>query len=190
MGTSEKKIEVIISTQNSQKVSRTREVFQTLNPGIEVLIQTSTTASGVSETPWDEETLVGAMNRIKSIQDFSTSYLVALESGLTARHGKVFEEALCVISYKGEAHIGVSSLIEVPQSVTDLMRTKEMPHYKVMPFIRNKLGITENNSDTWGTYSGELIKREVSFSEAVRNAAIPFFAKDKSLYKIGAILSE
>jgi len=56
-----------------------------------------------------------------------------------------------------------------------------MEHSEVMTLIEEEYGKLPN--DTWGTYSGGLILREVSLEEALRNAVIQIVAPEQSFYR-------
>lgn len=57
----------------------------------------------------------------------------------------------------------------------------KMEHCDMMTIIEKEFGKLPN--DTWGTYSGGAILREISLEEALRNALIQIAAPDNSFYK-------
>ena len=63
------------------------------------------------------------------------------------------------------------------------MKKFEKEHYVVMGEIDKELGF-QVHDDTWGRYSKNLIARDISLSEALRNALIQFYAAEDSLYKL------
>ena len=137
--------------------------------------------SGVSPTPIDEESYLGAFNRAMSLynQNQNTKNMgdlfVGLESGLVDRYGKRFEECWCVIidKHKNE-YIGISSEYALPNTVKTQLN-KGIKHVDIL----NNIGLTLNipPKNTWGIYSNNMINREISFFEAYRNALSSFFTK-------------
>ena len=57
----------------------------------------------------------------------------------------------------------------------------KMEHSDVMTVIEEEYGKLPN--DTWGTYSGGAISREVSLEESLRNVFIQITAPENSFYK-------
>lgn len=55
-----------------------------------------------------------------------------------------------------------------------------MEHCDVMTIIEKEFGNLPN--DTWSTYSGGVIIREISLEEAIRNSLIQIVSPDKSFY--------
>lgn len=178
-----KKIEAIVATCNPLKVSCTKATFCELYPATSISVESVNVESRVPETPLNEETFQGVMNRLNSIRDDSDKYFVAIESGLVTRYEKVFEETICAVSHLEDVHIGISSALEVPQLILDHMKDKDIPHYKLMPLIRKKLKIEEANADTWGTYTGGRVSREAALREAIRNALLPLIETENLYHK-------
>ena len=140
--------------------------------------------SGVPETPWDKETHDGARNRAlatkQSIDD--ADYCIGLESGLIERYGTVYEEAwCCIITKVGNEFFGFSSGLKVPDYILKKMGELQLPHNETMTILEKEHNLPD--ADTWGTYSGNKILREISLEESLRNALIQVFATDKSFYK-------
>lgn len=139
--------------------------------------------SGVPETPYDKETFDGARNRAIDSRDnvSGADYYIGLESGLIERYGHIFEEAWCVVLVGNKEYYGYSSGLKVPDFILEKMEQLGKPHSEVMGLIEEEF--TKTPSDTWGTYSGGLIAREVSLEEAVRNALLQLVETEDSLYQ-------
>jgi non-canonical (house-cleaning) NTP pyrophosphatase len=58
-------MKVYVATKNEAKVNIVKEVISSLINNEEIEIIACEAKSDVSETPWDEETLNGAINRAK-----------------------------------------------------------------------------------------------------------------------------
>jgi non-canonical (house-cleaning) NTP pyrophosphatase len=140
--------------------------------------------SGVPDTPWDDEMLEGARNRANDAKvHMRGDYFVGLESGLVERYGSVYEETWsCVVDKHGNEYVGFSSGLRVPQGIVDEMVASGMTHGQVMRRLEIEHGLED--SDTWGSYTGRLIIREISLVEALRNSLVQAFAPDDSLYTL------
>lgn len=138
--------------------------------------------SGVPETPWEKETYDGAHNRaIDCLENMEVDFSIGLESGLIERYGHVFEEAwCCVVTRDKREYLGYSSGLRLPESIIHHMRKNDMQHYEVMQLIEKKYRLSED--DTWGNYSGNLVSRDMSLEEAIRNALIQMIKDEKSFY--------
>jgi inosine/xanthosine triphosphatase len=141
--------------------------------------------SGVPNTPYDNQTFEGAKNRALDSKNCGgeADFYIGLESGLVNRYGHMFEEAwACVIDANRQEYYGYSSGLKVPQYVIDKMAELKMEHCDAMHILEQ-----ENNnlrdSDTWHSYSGGIIAREISLEEAVRNVLIQVFAPEESFYR-------
>lgn len=141
-------------------------------------------SSGVSATPYDKETFDGARNRAIDTQEhMPADFYVGIESGLVERYSHIYEEAWTVIiSKSGDEFYGYSSGLKVPDSIIKEMDALKKPHYEVMEMLEKEMNITGPN-DTWGTYSGGVILRDVSIEESLRNALIQIVAPEHSLYR-------
>ena len=140
--------------------------------------------SGVPETPYDKETFDGSRNRAMNARKKfpEADWYIGLESGLIERYGHMYEEAWAtIIDREGKEYYGYSSGLKVPDYILKKMKDMNMQHCDVMEVIEKEFGKLPN--DTWGTYSGELILREVSLEESLRNALIQITAPETSFYK-------
>jgi non-canonical (house-cleaning) NTP pyrophosphatase len=175
----------ILGSKSERKIAIAEKVIRELFKDDEIIVEGVAAQSGVSETPFDKETFDGARNRSlgakEKVQD--ADYYIGLESGLVERYGHIYEEAWTVIiTKKGEEYCGYSSGLKVPDSIIKKMDEMKKPHYEVMSIIEAEID-AKTDSDTWGTYSGGLITREVSLEESLRNVLIQIVAPDQSFFK-------
>jgi non-canonical (house-cleaning) NTP pyrophosphatase len=140
--------------------------------------------SGVSETPHDHDTLIGARNRARACRrQHEAAFCIGLESGLIERYGQWFEEAWAVALSPGNHEaLGYSSGLRVPDLVLHRMRHTGKPHAAVMGDVEREHGLPA--SDTWGNYSGGRIPRQISLEEALRNALVQLLPPPASLYAL------
>jgi non-canonical (house-cleaning) NTP pyrophosphatase len=172
---------IAIGTKSQRKISVIEKVLKEFVPQ-EFQIETFAADSGVGSTPWDQETKDGALNRALNTQKhIQADYYLGLESGLVERYGEVFEEAwACVIS-DDKKYFGYSSGLKVPQYIMSRMQHDKKEHWQVMDDLNQEKGV-DDDGDTWGSYSQNMIIRDISLSEAVRNALVQIFAPQESYY--------
>lgn len=175
----------LIGSQSKRKIKTVKKVIRLFFDNQNVIIKGYSAKSQVPDTPYDIQTYQGAYNRAldckKNVPDFD--YYIGLESGLVERYGHIYEEAWAVvITSKDEEYFGYSSGLKVPDYILKRMDDEKMDHSNIMTIIEHELGNLPN--DTWGTYSGGKIIREVSLEEALRNSFIQILDIKKSLYKI------
>lgn len=174
-------MQFVIGTANSDKVKATQVVLDALLQ--DAVVKGVEVSSGVSESPWNEETKQGAFNRADKLLTLfpTTDYTIGLEAGLSERFDDVFEEVWCCLKSKTKTVYGYSSGLKVPDYITSRMKQEKLKHYEVMRLLRKELG-QPNDRDTWGNYSHKMLVRSVGFEEALRNALVQIFAPSDSLY--------
>ena len=132
-------------------------------------------------TPWDEQTLIEACERAKSIKSIQGDLWVGLKSGLAHRYGDIYEEAwVCILDQNDKEFLGYSNGLKVPNRLLDKMKQSNIGHSDALDLLAGDNGA--DAKETWGTYSGGNILREVSLEEALRNALIQAFPSSVSLY--------
>lgn len=177
-------MKIVIGTTNKRKISVLEKVLNQLLPHEVIEVVSYNADSQVSTTPWDTETLAGAQNRAQDCKKhiLDGEYFVGLESGLVERYGSVYEEAWCVVlTQDGKEYMSYSSGLRVPDHILTRMKTDEKMHWEVINILNKEQGISDQ-SDTWGTYTGKSLVRDISFEEAIRNAFIQIIKSDTSLF--------
>ena len=179
---------IAIGSNADYKRNAVEKVFGELMEG-SFNIHTVDVESGVPQTPWDNDTFNGSRNRCDATALIypDAKYVVGLESGLVLRYGCVYEETWCHIRNNLSVYgRGVSSGLRLPDYISNEMKTFNETHDVVMEKIRKRLrdkskSKTHDTKDTWSTYSGGLISRQVSLQEAVRNALIELLYEETQL---------
>lgn len=174
----------VIGSASRRKIEVAEKVIRQLFDKEEVVVEGYASASQVSDTPYDKQAYDGARNRATDAKVHITDgqFFIGLESGLIERYGHIFEEAWAVvITQDGKEFYGYSSGLKVPDYILKKMGELKMEHSDVMTIVEEEFGKLPN--DTWGTYSGGMIIREVSLEEAIRNALIQVVAPEGSFYK-------
>jgi len=176
-------MQIIIGTLDERKIKSLKKIITEIIREKSMTVRGYKAASGVPETPWNEQTYFGARNRaIACQQEYPPAeYSIGLENGLVERYGHVFEETwCCIINQDRKECYGYSSGLPVPTSILKRMTNEKLEHNQVMKLIQqNKNAV----NDTWGTYSGNMILREISLEEAIRNAFVQLFPNEGSLYQ-------
>jgi inosine/xanthosine triphosphatase len=174
--------EIVLGSASDRKMAMAHKAARELLG--EVLVKGYPASSGVPETPYDKETFDGARNRARDARTHhpDADLCIGLESGLIERYGHIFEEAwAAVLARDGKEYFGYSSGLKVPDFILRRMDEQKKPHSEIMTIIEEEFGKLPN--DTWGTYSGGIIAREVSLEEALRNALIQVAAPETSFFK-------
>ena len=173
----------VIGSSSDRKIKIAEKIIKQLFADKDVSIQSYGAKSLMPDTPWDKQTFDGAKNRAldSKSRHSDANYYIGLESGLIERYGHIYEEAWAVIITEDKEYYGYSSGLKVPDFILKKMDELKMEHSDVMTIIEEEYGKLPN--DTWGTYSGGTILREVSLEEALRNAFIQITCPDTGFYK-------
>jgi len=176
-------MKIVIGSTSERKIKTAEKIIRQLLTDEKLQFSSYPAQSGVPDTPYDRETFTGAFNRAQDSQANrpGADLYIGLESGLVERYGHIYEEAWAVIITKDDQHhYGYSSGLKVPDYIIKKMDELKLPHGEVMAILEEELKKTPN--DTWGIYSGEMILREVSLEESLRNALIQIAAPPTSFY--------
>ncbi|MEI6843223.1 MAG: DUF84 family protein [bacterium] len=174
----------VIGSSSDRKVKIAEKIIRQFFNDQDNIIESYGAKSQMPDTPFDKQTFDGARNRATDSKSHKTdaNYYIGLESGLIERYGHIYEEAWAVVlCYGGKEYSGYSSGLKVPDFILKKMDDLKMEHSDVMTIIEEEYGKLPN--DTWGTYSGGTISREVSLEEALRNVFIQITAPENSFYK-------
>ncbi len=174
-------MKILVGSTSGRKIKVVEKVFTTFVKG-DFQVSGHNAVSGVPETPYNKETFEGSRNRARDCEaSHEADYFVGLESGLTERYGQLYEEAWAtVITKEGKEFFGYSSGLKIPDLVVRRMKESKLEHCEVMTLIEEEFGKLPN--DTWGTYSGGSLSREVSLEEALRNALMQIMPGEGALY--------
>jgi len=180
-------MKIVIGTENKRKIAAGERVvaaFAVAHGGV----VGCRAASGVADTPFDVATKQGAVNRARHALEWcvDAEVSVGIESGLVERYGDLYEEVWVAMVYRGEVYTAYSSGVKLPKRVTKGLSADVRNHPEVMNALRERYGMEvdpELGVDTWGDYTGFLIKRDVGLEEAVRNVLVQVFPTPKSLYR-------
>jgi inosine/xanthosine triphosphatase len=174
----------IIGSLSERKINIAKEVIKELFNNEKIEVFGYPAISRVPDTPYGKQTFNGAKNRaldsMKHVE--GADYYIGLESGLIERYGHIYEEAWAAIFDKNRKEFfGYSSGLKVPDYILRKMDELKLEHCDVMTILEKEHGNLPN--DTWGTYSGGIIMREISLKESLRNAFIQIISDENSFYK-------
>jgi len=99
-----------VATNNLRKIEITKTVLTEMHSQIEVVPCEAN--SEVSDTPWDDDTVIGAINRAKNALNLNPNadLGVGIETGLREKLGKIFEETwCCMVDREGNEFVGFAS---------------------------------------------------------------------------------
>lgn len=174
----------VVGSLSKRKIDIAEKIIKQFFTNEKISIKSFGAKSQMPDTPWDKQTFDGARNRALDSKNnlAERDYYIGLESGLVKRYGHIYEEAWAVvISSNGQEYNGYSSGLKVPDFILKKMDRLKMEHSDVMTIIEKEYGKLSN--DTWGTYSGGVIQREISLEEALRNSLIQITCPDTGFYK-------
>lgn len=175
-------MKVIVGSTSKRKIDVVKKVFDQYFSDENLEIISHDSVSGVPNTPYDEQTYIGAKNRASDArQAQSANYYVGLETGMVTRYGILFDEAwACVISKDGNEYFGYSSGLRVPNFILKRMKELTMEHSDAMTIIEKELGDLPNDNSS--TYTGGILLRAMSLEEALRNALVQTLPHKTNLY--------
>lgn len=176
-------MKIVVGSASQRKQKTAEKIIRQLLTNEPLEFSSYEAKSGVPETPYERETFIGAKNRAQNSKDNrpDADLYIGMESGLVERYGHIYEEAWAVLITKDDKqYFGYSSGLKVPDYIIKKMDELKLPHGEVMAILEEEFKKTPN--DTWGIYSGEIILREVSLEESLRNALIQIIAPKSSFY--------
>lgn len=162
------KLDITLGSSSKIKQQAVKIVFTQLF-NVSPQITTQDVASHVPEAPHNQQTYQGALNRALALARKSDTLCIGIESGIASRYGMVFEEAWSVIILQGRQYTGYSSGLMLPAGLVKLM-DEGTPHDQAIQLFDKKS--TGEAKDTWAVYTNEVLSRQLSLEEAIRNAAV------------------
>ena len=173
------KMTVAAGSGNPVKVSAIRSVFERAFPDTEMEVIENPVESGVSEQPFEEETVTGAINRAKNAMNGTNAhYGVGVEAGLffNGVSGKYMDVQYCaIIDRAGGITIGHGAGFSYPDEVISLVlngREDGITIGDAMKAVYGKEDIGKKEGAV-GFLSRGLLNRKELTEHAVIAALIP-----------------
>ncbi len=167
---------VWVGTENPVKVAATREAFLRHHPA--VTVKGVRVDSGVSPQPVGEETLKGALNRVRALKSLpgaeEVDFFVGIEGGIGRIWGCWFAFGVAVIEdARGRRGIGFSPLFLLPRAwIPRLLSGEELG-----PLVDEATGrsMTKHDLGAIGYLTRGDMDRKELYVHGLRAALVPFF---------------
>ncbi len=165
---------IAVATKNQTKLDAVTACFTKWYQQEEIDVVGYPVSSGVPETPYNDETYQGALQRCKGLKELvKADCYVGLESGLVTRSGLLYEETWAVIMAGSKTVSAYSSGILVSDRILLAMKDQALSHAEVMKMMDKELesssGSNSIGNNTWHHYTGGKLDRVLGFEEALRN---------------------
>lgn len=172
---------VIITSKNPVKIQSAKDGFLKMFPNEIFEFIESSVPSNVSDQPFsDEETLLGATNRVSNAygQIEDADFCIGIEGGVQLVGEELEAFAWVVIRSKDKIGRAKTGTFFLPKKVSDLVREgKELGEADDIVFARNN---SKQQNGAVGILTGDVITRTKYYTEAVILSLIPF--KNPELY--------
>ena len=173
------KMVVAAGSGNPVKVSAIRSVFERAFPGTKIEIIENPVESGVSDQPFEDETITGAINRARNaISGTDAYYGVGVEAGLFLNgvSGKYMDVQYCaIIDRAGEITIGHGAGFSYPDEVISLVLNGKQKGITIGDAMKTMYGKEDigKKEGAVGFLSRGLLNRKELTEHAVVAALIP-----------------
>lgn len=172
---------VVIASKNPVKIQAVKNGFKRMFAGQNFTFLDLSSSSGVSSQPFgDEETLLGAQNRIESStqEEKDADFYVGIEGGVQHMGSEIEVFAWVVIKSMNKYGKAKTGTFFLPEKIAQLVREgKELGEADDLVF---GLKDSKRKSGAVGILTGNIIDREKYYTEAVILSLIPF--KNPDLY--------
>jgi len=174
---------VYVASINPVKINSTRAALKPFLGEFEVsAVQTE---SGVSDQPFDEETYLGAENRVDYILHnyvlANDDYAVGIEGGIFSIYGRyVAKGIVCISNGSGLKYFGESAGFELPGRVMEKIKSG-LELGEVIDLLTGEEH-TKQKGGAIGYLSGGKLDRNGLYSMGILNAFIPFL--NEKLYVV------
>ncbi len=175
---------ITVTSKNPVKLQAALQGFSKMFPEETFEVQSVTAPSGVRSQPFgDEETLLGAMNRVQAarIQYPGSDYWVGIEGGVDEIGGEMSAFAWVVIAGGKNTGKGKSGTFYLPPRIAALVRQgKELGEADDIVFGRSN---SKQENGAIGLLTDNVMDRAALYETAVILALVPF--KRPELYDQG-----
>lgn len=173
---------IIVASANPVKIQTTKLGFSKMLPQEEFEISGISVPSGVADQPMsDEETLLGAQNRVKTLSTANpdADFWVGIEGGLVVKDN--YMEAFAWVVIKSKNNVfgkGKTATFILPAKIVELIKQgKELGDADDIVFGKNN---SKQANGAVGLLTRDVITRTSLYEQGVILALIPF--KNATLY--------
>ncbi len=174
-------MKILVGSKNPVKIASVKEAFANYFDNLEVVgIEVE---SGIPVQPVNDETFVGAQNRVMKLKDLndkqnlSSDFFVGIEGGIVKQFDKWFAfGCMCISDKEGRIGFGTSPHFELPDYVVEkLLEGTELGD--VMDEIQNQQN-TKQKHGAIGYFTNGVMNRKELYIEGLKVAIIPFLHKE------------
>ena len=173
-------MKIMIASENPVKINAAANAFDRCLGPVDKLVSVKV-SSEVSDQPvTDEETLLGARNRVKNAmaQSNMADFFVGIEGGVETIQNKMFAFAWVVVSDRKRESIAKTSMFCLPEQIRSLIVDgRELG--EADDFVFGKTNSKQHNGAV-GLLTHDLITRQTLYEQALILALIPFL--NRNLY--------
>ena len=166
---------IVIGSENPVKIECIKEAFQLVFAGKEFEYRGVAVDTGVDVQPFgEEETLRGAMNRLRSIREKypDADYWIGIEGGIEKIESTMYAFAWIVIRDQNRIGKARTATFEIPKALRELIeKGYELGDADDMVFNRVN---SKHNDGTVGKLTDGIIDRIEFYKHAAILALIPF----------------
>ncbi len=166
---------VIISSQNPVKITAVESAFGQVFPAQTFSFEGISVPSEVSDQPMsDEETLLGANNRVKNakIKRPMADFWVGVEGGIMETEGMLEAFAWMVVENEQKSGLSRSAGFMLPPKIADLVKSG-MELGEADDIVFGSANSKQANGAI-GLLTGDLITRKTLYEPALIMALVPF----------------
>lgn len=162
-------IDIAVGSLNPVKVEAVRIVMEKIYGSVRIFPVNS--KSGVSEQPFEDETVKGAINRAKDALG-NHKMAVGIEAGVFERYDGLYDIQHCaIIDDTGKITIGMGSGFRYPDKIAELVRNgKTVGEAMSATYAENDIG---REQGAIGILSKGLLDRRELTEQSVLNAMLP-----------------
>lgn len=171
-----KPLKIAICSTNPAKVQGVKSAINQIFPDLKIKYTTKKSSSGVSIQPFEDETLLGALNRAKNTFSNGSNhdYAISIEAGLffEKKMKEYFDRQYCVVIDRyGRITTGHSAGFVIPPKVTEeLLKGVELE--VAFDRVYNTKNVGEKNGVV-GVLTKNRVKRDMLVEQAVLMAFVP-----------------
>lgn len=176
-------MKIFVASENPMKVNAVKKVFNDYKTelGFDLLeVEGISVDSGVSHTPFGEDVLVGANNRIINLKKNPADFYVSLEGGIENNNGwKMFAYAIIDNNY----YESVVKSMNIP--IPDLLVKKVKSGIELGPACDQHYGTTnlKQNGGLISILSKNNLTRQLYYESTLISALVPFINKGFEGYR-------
>ena len=167
-------MKIAVGSTNPVKIQAVKEVFEEIFRDIEVVgIEVD---SGVSNQPFNEEAIKGAINRAKNVLKLiNTDYSVGIEGGVINLGKKWYNLGfIAIIDKEGKIGTGTSGWFECPPNILEkLEKGKELG--EVMDEMTGRKDVKKQEGAI-GVFTRGKVSRKDLYKHGILMALVPFLS--------------